>query len=298
MSEPKKVVVIGSANADLVVALNRRPGPGETVMGADLVVSPGGKGANQAVAAGMLGAPVVFLGAVGEDEHGELLLGSLRGAGVDVAHVARPDRPTGNAYIMVTPDGENSIVVSPGANSAVAEADVDAARGVLAEAAVMVLSLEIPLSTVAHAVASAAELGVRPVLNLSPTAELPDEVLAALDPLVVNEHEAAWLLGAEGSPEDLATRLLDVGPRSVVVTIGAKGAVVADRAGVHTVPSPQVKPVDTTGAGDAFTGALAGRLAAGEDLVEAARFAVRVAATSVTRHGAQPSYPRADEVIG
>ncbi|MCP3799466.1 ribokinase [Allokutzneria sp. A3M-2-11 16] len=298
MSSSGRVVVIGSANADLVVALNRRPGPGETVMGSDLVVSPGGKGANQAVAAGRLGADVVFLGAVGEDEHGALLLDSLRGAGVDVSHVARPDRPTGNAYIMVTPDGENSIVVSPGANSAVSESDVDAARAVLADAAVMVLSLEIPLSTVDYAVARAVELGVRPVLNLSPTAELSAEVLAALNPLVVNEHEAAWLLGSDGAPEDLAARLLDVGPRSVVVTIGAKGAVVADRDGVQTVPSPRVTPVDTTGAGDAFTGALAGRLAAGEDMVEAARFAVRVAATSVTRHGAQPSYPRADEVLG
>ncbi|MFB9906632.1 ribokinase [Allokutzneria oryzae] len=301
MSSPARVVVIGSANADLVVALNRRPGPGETVLGADVVVSPGGKGANQAVAAGRLGAAVAFLGAVGDDEHGELLLGSLRDAGVDVTHVARPARPTGNAYIMVTPDGENSIIVSPGANSAVTEADVDAARPVLAEAKTLVLSLEIPLSAVARAVAVAVELGVRPVLNLSPVAELPAEVLAVLDPLVVNEHEAAWLLGDEGEPEDferLAVRLLDIGPRSVVVTIGAKGVVVADRDGVSTVPSPQVTAVDTTGAGDAFTGALAGRLADGEGLTEAARFAVRVAATSVTRHGAQPSYPGPGEVIG
>ncbi len=271
-----ELVVLGSANADLVVAVARRPAGGETVLGSDTRVLPGGKGANTAVAAGRLGARVAFLGAVGRDQYGELLLGSLREAGVRVDRVRVVDGPTGIAYIAVTPDGENSIVVSPGANAALAADDVD-----LGSAAVLVASLEVPLPVVEHAVALAAKTGVRAVLNLSPVAALSPQTLAALDPLVVNEHEARAL---GGDP-------LALGVRSAVVTLGARGALVITPAGSVEVPAPQVTPVDTTGAGDAFTGALAAGLAAGDDLVSAARRAVRVAAYSVTRAGAQPSYP-------
>ncbi|ALG14406.1 ribokinase [Kibdelosporangium phytohabitans] len=284
------LIVVGSANADLVVAVQRRPGPGETVLGSDTSVLPGGKGANTAVAAAKLGARVALLGAVGEDANGELLLDSLRAAGVDTSLVRRSQRPTGVAYIFVTPDGENSILVSPGANSALTEDDVD-----LADARVLVASLEVPVSTVEHAVSVAAERGIRPVVNISPMAELSAGTLAALDPVVVNEHEAAQLLGgADVDPRGL----LDLGPRSAVVTLGARGALVIDANGTQRVESPQVEAVDTTGAGDAFTGALAARLAEGSDLVTAAQLAVKVAAISVTRKGAQPSYPTAGEIAG
>ncbi|MFC3450318.1 ribokinase [Amycolatopsis speibonae] len=282
-----QVLVIGSANADLVVPVDRRPGGGETVLGGDTILSPGGKGANTAVAAARLGADVALLGAVGDDPYGELLKRSLAESGVDTDSLRTSERPTGIAYITVTPDGENSILVSPGANSALRPEDVD-----LDGAEIVVLSLEIPLETVEHAVAKAAEAGVRTLLNLSPAAELSAKTLQNLDVLLVNEHEAAFLLGGEaGFP-----MLLDLGPKAAVVTLGAKGAAVVTAAGVTEVPSPKVDAVDTTGAGDAFAGALATALAKGDELADAARKAVKVAAITVTRQGAQPSYPPASEL--
>lgn len=280
------IVVLGSANADLVVTVDRRPGPGETVLGSDTEVLPGGKGANAAVAAGRLGARVGFLGAVGRDGYGDLLLDSMTSAGVDVSLVRRAERPTGIAYITVTPDGENSIVVSPGANASLA---ADQVR--LGTARVLLASLEVPVPVVEHAVALATTGGVRAVVNLAPPARLAPATLSTVDPLIVNEHEAAWLAGSTDP-----RRLLDLGPRSVVITLGARGAVIADASGVSEVPAPTVEPVDTTGAGDAFAGALAVGLASGDDLVRAARLAVRVAAISVTRRGAQPSYPTLAEL--
>jgi ribokinase len=283
------VLVLGSANADLVVEVRRRPAGGETVLGGDTVVMPGGKGANTAVAAARLGASVALLGATGSDQYGELLRTSLRDSGVGTDLVRTSERPTGIAHITVTPDGENSIVVSPGANGEITTDDVDAVP--LHGVKVLVANLEVPVPVVEHGIAAAAAAGVRPVLNLSPVAPVAAATLALLDPLVVNEHEARSL-----APGSFAA-LLDLGPRSAVVTLGARGAAVVTRDGVTEVAAPSVDAVDTTGAGDAFAGALAARLAAGDDLVAAAGFAVRVAATSVTRHGAQPSYPVTEEVL-
>jgi ribokinase len=286
------VVVIGSANADVVVRVERRPGPGETVLGSDTVLAAGGKGANAAVAAAKQDAQVALLGALGDDQHGELLRGSMSGAGVQLDLVHATDQPTGAAYITVTPDGENTIIVSPGANSAVDVERVEAAKDVIAGAKVLLASLEVPLPAVERAVALAGEAGTRAVLNLSPVAKLSPQTLAVLDPLVVNEHEAQWLMDGE---TDLR-KLLDLGPRSAVVTLGSRGAMVIDRNGTTEVASPKVAAVDTTGAGDAFAGALVTQLAAGDDLVAAARRAVRVAAVSVMRPGAQASYPTRGEV--
>ena len=282
-----QVLVIGSANADLVVPVDRRPGGGETVLGGDTILSPGGKGANTAVAAARLGADVALLGAVGDDSYGELLKRSLAESGVDTGSLRTSERPTGIAYITVTPDGENSILVSPGANSALRPEDVD-----LDGAEIVVLSLEIPLETVEHAVAKAVETGVKTLLNLSPAAELSAKTLKGLDVLLVNEHEAAFLLGGEAD----FPKLLDLGPKAAVVTLGAKGAAVVTADGVTEVPSPKVEAVDTTGAGDAFAGALATSLAKGEELADAARKAMKVAAITVTRQDAQPSYPTASEL--
>ncbi|MGY6657145.1 ribokinase [Amycolatopsis sp. TRM77291] len=282
-----QVLVIGSANADLVVPVDRRPGGGETVLGGDTALSPGGKGANTAVAAARLGADVALLGAVGDDPYGELLKRSLAESGVNTDSLRTSERPTGIAYITVTPDGENSILVSPGANSSLRPEDVD-----LDGAEVVVLSLEIPLETVEHAVAKAVESGVKTLLNLSPAAELSAKTLHGLDVLLVNEHEAAFLLGGEAD----FPKLLDLGPKAAVVTLGAKGAAVVTADGVTELPSPKVEAVDTTGAGDAFAGALATSLAKGDELADAARKAVKVAAITVTRQGAQPSYPTASEL--
>ncbi|MFG2608423.1 ribokinase [Streptomyces sp. NPDC048514] len=292
------LLVVGSANADLVMDVERRPAAGETVLGGDLAVHPGGKGANQAVAAARLGARTALLARVGDDGHGRLLLDSLRAAGVDTAGVLVGGAPTGVALITVDPSGDNSIVVSPGANSRLAASDVQEAERLLRASRVVSAQLEIPLETVVEAVRNLPP-GGRFVLNPSPPRPLPSEVLAACDPLIVNEHEARVLLGdarTSGDPEDWARLLLAEGPRSVVVTLGAEGALVCDGSGVTRVPSVRVDAVDTTGAGDAFTAALAWRLGSGAALAEAAAYAARVGAAAVTRRGAQESYPTAEEV--
>ncbi|MGW2488678.1 ribokinase [Streptomyces sp. NPDC001606] len=294
------LLVVGSANADLVIDVERRPGPGETVLGGDLAVHPGGKGANQAVAAARLGAGTALLARVGDDGHGRLLLDSLRSAGVDTVGVLVGGAPTGVALITVDPSGDNSIVVSPGANSRLTPGDVRAAGSLFHAARVVSAQLEIPLETVVEVVRNLSP-DSRFVLNPSPPRAVPAEVLAACDPLIVNEHEARVILGdapAGEDPADWARLLLAKGPRSVVVTLGAEGALVCDGSGVTRVPSVTVDAVDTTGAGDAFTAALAWKLGAGATLAEAAAYAARVGAVAVTRRGAQESYPTAVEVEG
>ena len=279
------LLVVGSANADLVIGVERRPGAGETVLGSDLALHPGGKGANQAVAAARLGARTALLARVGDDAHGRLLLDSQRA-------------PTGVALITVDPSGDNSIVVSPGANGRLTPEDVRAAGSLFQASRVVSTQLEIPLETVLEVVRNLAP-DSRFVLNPSPPRPLPAEVLAACDPLIVNEHEAKVILGdacVSEAPEDWARMLLARGPRSVVVTMGAEGALVASAEGVTRVPAVRVDAVDTTGAGDAFTAALAWRLGAGASLAEAAAYASRVGAAAVTKRGAQDSFPTAAEV--
>lgn len=288
-----EVVVVGSANADLVVGVERHPGPGETVLGGDLHRTPGGKGANQAVAAARAGdAATAFVGALGTDDSADLLLESLTGAGVDTSLVARTTTPTGTAFIIVGPGGENAIVVAPGANRQVAVSPAAAAR--IGAAAVVLAQLEIPLETVVAA-ARARRTGALMVLNAAPSRELPDELWHELDVLVVNEHEAADLAGVAGEPGALAASLLARVP-AVVVTLGAAGCLVAvRREPVVALPAPGVEAVDTTGAGDTFCGVLAAGLARGEDLVAACRRAVAAAALAVTRPGAQQAVPTAAE---
>ncbi|MCL3861598.1 ribokinase [Actinotalea sp. K2] len=299
-----RVVVVGSANADVVVDVDHRPADGETVLGSDAVVSPGGKGANQAVAAGRLGGRVAFVGCVGDDANGQMLRASISGAGVDVTALRTVDVPTGTAIILITPDGENSIVVAPGANRRVDEAmveDLEWERG-----DVLVVQLEIPLPTVTHLVPRAHRAGARVVVNAAPAAPLPRDVLQAADPLVVNESEADLLLGRTAGlqgEDGVVRELLDLGPRSVVLTLGARGAVLAERdrnGAVRTVhvAAHRVTAVDTTGAGDAFVGALSLGLAQGEPLDQAVTRATAVAAHAVGRRGAQDSYPTADELSG
>ncbi|MEU8685395.1 ribokinase [Streptomyces sp. NPDC048611] len=294
------VLVVGSANADLTVRVDRRPGAGETVLGTDLVESAGGKGANQAAAAARIGGRTALLARVGGDAYGQLLLAAQRAAGTDVTPVIVDEAArTGTAMIIVDPDGDNSIVVSPGANAALTPQDVAAAKDTIAASAVVSLQLEIPMESVRAAAAAAEEAGARVVFNPSPapaTAPAP-ELLAVADPLVVNEHEARQLSGlTDGTPAEWAQALRDRGARSVVVTLGGDGALVLDASGAENVPGVRVTAVDTTGAGDAFTGALATRLARGDALPEAARFAVRVGAAAVTKPGAQPSYPTRAEL--
>jgi ribokinase len=293
------VFVMGSINQDFVLKVERRPKPGETVTDAALSTHNGGKGANQAAAAALLGGSVAFLGRVGDDGFGGPLVEALGDKGVDTALIEEaPDASTGAAFITVTGDGENAITVAPGANRRLTPEDVDAARGAIGEAAVLVAQMEIPRETVARAVEVAGEVGARVVLNLAPPFEVPRVVLEGTDPLVVNEHEAAFLLGegVEGVEGALAAapELLLLGPKSAVVTVGADGAVFAEGTNIGYIPAPKVEVVDTTGAGDAFVGALALKLARGASLEEAVSYAVRAGAAAVTREGAQGALPTPD----
>ncbi|MEO0495121.1 MAG: ribokinase [Actinomycetota bacterium] len=295
-----EVAVVGSANLDLVVEVDTIPLVGETVLGGDLRRIPGGKGANQAVAAARLGRAVAMIGRVGADEGGTLLRAALDGDGVETTHLlTTPDIPNGVALISVAADGDNAIVVSPGANGRVGPDDIEAASAVLESAAVTLVQLEVPLEAVA---AAAARAGGTVILNPAPAPPepLPMSLLADVDVLVPNQTELATLAGHDGPVDrvvaaELATRLPS---RSVIVTLGAEGAlVVLDGEATH-VPAPVVTPVDTTAAGDSFCGALADGLVRGLDLVDATRWAVRVGAATTQRPGAQPSLPRPDEVDG
>lgn len=289
-------VVVGSANADLVVRVDRHPSPGETVLGGDVTRCAGGKGANQAVAAARLGAGVHFVGKVGRDAEGELLAAALDHAGVGTQTLGvDADRPTGMALVTVDGAGENSIVVAPGANHAVEPADVETAFDMLGPPHTVVLQCELPLDTVRHAARAAAGRGARVVLNLAPPAPLETEVLACADPLVVNTHEAAYLLGEQPGP-DAVQRLRTLGPASVVVTFGGDGALAGDSSGLSSWQPPHVPVVDTTGAGDAFTGGLAARLARRDEVHAATGFAVRAGAEAVRTAGAHTSFPAAADI--
>ena len=290
------VFVLGSINQDFVLKVERRPNPGETVTNAELSTGSGGKGANQAAAAARLGASVTFLGRVGDDEFGEPLVQALGEKGIDtslVKHVS--GESTGAAFITVTPDGENAITVAPGANRSLTPEDADAASEAIGDSRVLVAQMEIPVETVVRAVEIAVQRGIRALVNLAPTFEVPRELLEKLDPLVVNEHEAAFLLGGEVEGVDgalsAASKLLSLGPQSAVVTIGEAGAVFANDESTRHLPAPKVDVVDTTGAGDAFVGALAARLARDASLEEAVAYAVRAGAAAVTKEGAQGALP-------
>lgn len=293
-----QVVVVGSINADLSVEVDRHPMPGETLPGRDASMRPGGKGANQAVAAARLGAAVAMVGAVGDDANAHVALSRVSSSGLDHSHVRRVHGATGLAIVVVDRQGENSIIVVPGANALVEEAFVDAATEAISSADVVVTQGEIPASGTIRA----AELATgRFVLNLAPVMALPSEVIRRADPLVVNEHEAGLVLamlvpGRVAAPDashaDVALALVAAGVPSVVMTLGAEGSLVVGRdTDLTVVPSAPVKAVDSTGAGDAFVGALVARLAEGQSLVESARFASRVGAFACTRPGAQDSYP-------
>jgi ribokinase len=311
------VVVFGSANADLVLRVLRIPGPGETVLATASERVPGGKGANQAVAAARSGAATAFIGAVGPDPEGALLAAALTGAGVDVARLRRsggpsgssgssgssePAAPTGLAVVIVGADAENSIVVASGANATL-DALTDADRTVIGAARVLLCQLEVPISGVVAATAEARARGVTVILNAAPSQPLPDQLWAAIDLLVVNQHEAVDLLGGSPTGDSPATtpeRALDALLRrvpAVLITLGAAGARYADRAGTRIdITAPTVEAVDTTAAGDTFCGVLAGGVAAGRSMTEALQRAAAAAALCVQRPGAVPAIPAADEI--
>jgi len=294
------IVVVGSINADLTVTVARHPSPGETLLGGGGGITAGGKGANQAVAAALQGASVAMVAAVGKDPYAEPATEHLHSSGVDMSSVAEVDETTGLAVITVSEDGENNIVVVPGANATVDAAYVESRADIIAGAGLVLLQGEIPADGFAAAVRLATG---RVVVNLAPVIEVDRASLLKADPIMANEHEAGLILEQLGAgipseePTDLAQALLDAGFPSVVLTLGGAGALVADASGVTPIATPSVSSVDSTGAGDAFAGAFVARLVAGDDLVPAAEFAARVGAFSVTGHGAQASYPGPDDEL-
>ncbi len=292
-----EIVVIGSANADLVTRVERLPAPGETVLATGYAEHPGGKGANQAIAAARLGRAVSFVGVVGEDGHGELLTKALAGEGVDVAHLRRlPDVPTGRALVIVDDAAENSIVVVSGANAELRPDDVGAAVAALRGAAVAVAQLEIPLAAVR---AAAEQAGGRFVLNPAPARPLDAELLGHVDVLVVNEGEFARVTGLDLGEDarTFAARVEQAGLRcAVVVTLGGRGAMACEDGKVTVCPASPVTVVDTTGAGDCFVGALADALARGQALPDALHWAVAAASLSTQSLGATTAMPTSAEV--
>jgi len=298
-----EVAVVGSANLDLVVEVETVPVAGETVLGGDLRRIPGGKGANQAVAAARLGRRVAMVGRVGGDDAGAMLRSAMDSAGVDTTCLLTDEEtPSGTALIAVGADGDNAIVVSPGANGRLSPADVESAAAVLAGAKVVLLQLEVPLEAVAAAVRCARGTVV---LNPAPApaARLPPDLLDGVDVIVPNQTELATMAGHAGlspiggvDPETALALARGLPVAAAVVTLGAAGATVVTPADATHVPAPAVAPVDTTAAGDAFCGALADALVDDASLVEATEWAVRVGAVATLRHGAQPSLPTRDDV--
>ena len=291
MSTP--LVILGSTNRDMTVVVGKLPLPGETILGGDVAYGLGGKGANQAAAAARSGTKPVFVSAVGDDDAGHGLLTELEAVGVDASHLlVTPDAPTGVALIIVDANGENSIVVAAGANLALDPTETAATISDLVATGSVVLSqIEIAVAVVEAGARATAERGGRFVLNLSPSQPVAADVLALADPLIVNETEAADLsglpIGSVDDAEAAATALLER-TTSVVVTLGGDGVVFADASGIYFLPSHKVTVVDTTGAGDAFAGALAAQLSQGATLADAVQAGTAAGALAVQHLGAQP----------
>ena len=282
------VCVVGSANLDLVALVERVPGPGETLLAHGYLEAPGGKGLNQAVAAARSGARTGLVAALGDDAAGDTLLAVMTAERIETSAVGRGSSPTGRALIAVGDDGENSIVVVPGANATLTPRSISLHGPLVASAAVVLAQLEIPLESVMAAFEVARAVGGMTVLNPAPARELPTELLRLTDVLVPNEHEEELLGGARS--------LLAAGVGTVVVTEGARGARVETRDGSSRVEPFAVDPVDTTGAGDTFSGSLAAQLAAGTPLPQALRWAATAGALSTTVVGAVPSIPTAERI--
>ena len=300
---PKRLLVVGSINLDLVASSRRIPLPGETVSGNTFNTFPGGKGANQAVAAGRLGAPVSMIGRLGNDAFGTQLRASLEAAGVDTKAVEVVPTSSGIALITTAEDGQNAIVVVPGANGELSPRELEKHVALIREAGIILTQLEIPLETIELLATIARRENIPLMLDPAPARALPASLLASVDWLTPNETETQTLLQRASSElrseklEDAAQQLLQQGCRNVILKLGERGCYVALGSGERTlVPAYRVKAVDTTAAGDAFNGAFATALLRGSDPVASVRFASAVAAISVTRHGAQPSMPTQAEV--
>jgi ribokinase len=288
------ILVAGSANLDFVVRADHIPRPGETVLGSDFKTFPGGKGANQAVACARAGGvPTHMLLALGNDAFAAPLETSLQGAGVHMHTVRDPAQATGTAFICLSAAGENAITVAPGANSALRPKHLPPLDGF----SHLLLQLEIPLDTVTAYAVAARAAGVKVVLNAAPARVLPPELLACVDILLVNEGELAVVSQCQGSVAECLECLLKLGVPTVVVTLGARGCVAQHQGDFHLQAAFAIKPLDTTGAGDTFCGALGAAISLGHGMADALRYACAAGALACTRMGAQSSIPQASEVL-
>jgi ribokinase len=297
-----KICVVGSLNMDLVARGQRIPVVGETVLGESFNQVPGGKGANQAAAMGRLQGHVAMVGKVGQDAFGQALIQALKEAKVDTQGVTKAPTSTGIALITVQADGDNAIVVVPGANAELKPADIEAAKTIIEESEIVITQLESPLDTVTYALKLAKEQGKITILNPAPAVPLADELIQNVDYLTPNETELAILSGMPTeSQEELqaaASAMMDKGVKVLIVTLGSKGCLVIDENGSRQFPAFKVKAVDTTAAGDSFNGGVAVALAEGKSLEEAIGFATKVGALTVQKAGAQSSLPTRQEVDG
>jgi len=296
-----KIVVVGSSNTDMVIKSEHLPAPGETILGGAFLMNPGGKGANQAVAAAKLEGDVVFVAKVGDDIFGQEAVQGFQTVGINTDYIGvDPDNPSGVATIMVDAKGENCIAVASGANNTLGIEDVDKAMDQIDAASVLLMQLESPVPTVEYVASLGKAKGKTVILNPAPAQTLSDELLANLDIITPNETEAELLTGVKvdslESAQSAADALHAKGLGTVIITLGSQGSYVSSNAFTGLVPTRKVDAVDTTAAGDTFNGALAVGLVNGEAIEEAVAFANKAATVSVTRIGAQSSCPTLDEL--
>jgi ribokinase len=301
MGQQQKIVVVGSSNTDMVVRVKRFPVPGETVHGEEFSIHPGGKGANQAIAAVRLGGEVAFVARLGNDAFGHQTLENFKNEGLDIQAVALDEQlPSGVAQIMVDASGENTIVVASGANQGLLPQQLEAHAGLLEEVAFILTQLETPMETIVYLANTYGGKGKKLILNPAPACELPEAIYKNLYAIVPNEEETKFLTGIrvtnEATAVHAAAHFHQKGVQVVVITLGAAGAFLSTPDYTGSLASPEVIPVDSTAAGDTFIGAVAAGLSAGMDWVEAVTFANRAAALSVTKKGAQPSIPFLQQV--
>lgn len=291
----KKIVVIGSSNTDMTIKSERMPVPGETVTGGVFHMGPGGKGANQAVAARRLGGEVTFVCKVGNDLFGDNAIAGYNREGIDTSHALRSDKASGTALILVDAKGENCIAVAPGANADITEADIEVVSDVIRGADYLILQLEIPVPAVLRAAKIAHEAGVYVILNPAPACQLPEELFGYVSLITPNQTETALLTGLRVSDEEslmvAVDKLKALGVQDVVVTLGSKGSLICQGNNLTRVPAQMVQAVDTTAAGDTFCGGLCVGLSEGMSLADAARFATKASALTVQKMGAQDSIP-------
>ena len=296
-----KICVIGSINMDLVVKVDEMPKKGQTLIGSNFKEVPGGKGANQAVAASRLGANVCMVGKVGSDGFGQNLLNQLKNNNVDTKYIQIEEGASGVALITVDKNAENAIVVSPGANFKLAQKDIDNCIDAIKESNVVVIQLETPIDTIKYALEKSKELDKFTILNPAPAVKLGDDIIKNVDLLTPNETELEILSGVSINNEDdilkAAQVMLEKGVKKLIVTLGSKGSLYIDKENKIFKKSYKVDAIDTTAAGDSYTGAIAVSLSQGKNVEDAIDFASRVGALCVTKEGAQTSLPTIEEVL-